>query len=510
MSQELLNNSFRDQLKAAIQTISAVLMPLILIGNIDMFRLSISVIPTLIPVIFIIYDYYKFACGNKVPGDKNKPYHITIQDKKYVDSWQINQLYHDVEFYLDSQLKDCNVTTTQVTDNVRYNYIKNGYYNYRYNLELKNKGSVSVKWNGNSYSLMKDILVGDNDSKKTINAITVSGESFDKVSQFLEMCKTNYKTYLDNLEREVYHFFKYDKETKQWSGRKLNTVKNYENVALPEELRNNVTQWLHEFENGKDRYRKLGIPYKLGILLHGPPGCGKNSLTYAMAYETKRNIYQLPVNNVITGVELKHIADSIPEGSVVVMEEVDTSPFFLKREFLNDDTISDMYDMIKKKSTQKVKKNNASDSDSTSSESSDINPPTPPPAPRMISRRYGPNRCDEAIEKHVNTEIGHILELMDGYNYFENSIIVMYTNHIDKLDPAVIRPGRIDHRIYLTYADPYQVKNLFKLHYNYDMTDTIAKRIAHRNLTTSFLINVCIIPNKNVSTAIQLALTHTL
>jgi mitochondrial chaperone BCS1 len=50
---------------------------------------------------------------------------------------------------------------------------------------------------------------------------------------------------------------------------------------------------------------------------------------------------------------------------------------------------------------------------------------------------------------------------LDGVVSSEERIIFMTTNHPEKLDPALIRPGRVDVKEYFGYATPYQVKEMF-------------------------------------------------
>ncbi len=45
-------------------------------------------------------------------------------------------------------------------------------------------------------------------------------------------------------------------------------------------------------------------------------------------------------------------------------------------------------------------------------------------------------------EKKIN--LSHLLEILDGYCYFKNCVVILTTNHVEKLDPAIIREGRID------------------------------------------------------------------
>lgn len=61
-----------------------------------------------------------------------------------------------------------------------------------------------------------------------------------------------------------------------------------------------------------------------------------------------------------------------------------------------------------------------------------------------------------------------ILNCLDGFNNPEGLIVIMTTNYPDKLDCALLRSGRIDMNIELTYLDKYQAKNMFKAFFNDD------------------------------------------
>ena len=54
------------------------------------------------------------------------------------------------------------------------------------------------------------------------------------------------------------------------------------------------------------------------------------------------------------------------------------------------------------------------------------------------------------------------LEMLDGYNYLNNCIVILSSNHPELIDPAVVRPGRVDHVIEFALADEYQFRNIFK------------------------------------------------
>jgi len=56
-------------------------------------------------------------------------------------------------------------------------------------------------------------------------------------------------------------------------------------------------------------------------------------------------------------------------------------------------------------------------------------------------------------------------------------IVVMTTNHVEHLDPALIRPGRIDTKLLLGYMAPSDIAEMLQHYFQVDLTDLQKKRI---------------------------------
>jgi hypothetical protein len=69
----------------------------------------------------------------------------------------------------------------------------------------------------------------------------------------------------------------------------------------------NVVKRINFFIKNRDWYIKKGIPHTLGLLLHGPPGCGKTSLIKAIANDTHRHIINVQLNKEMTHTQLKSL-----------------------------------------------------------------------------------------------------------------------------------------------------------------------------------------------------------
>jgi chaperone BCS1 len=73
---------------------------------------------------------------------------------------------------------------------------------------------------------------------------------------------------------------------------------------------------------------------------------------------------------------------------------------------------------------------------------------------------------DKAANTQENTQTGvtlsGLLNVLDGFYAPTGVVFVMTTNHIDKLDAALLRPGRIDYKLYLGNASDYQKMELYR------------------------------------------------
>lgn len=95
--------------------------------------------------------------------------------------------------------------------------------------------------------------------------------------------------------------------------------------------------------------------------------------------------------------------------------------------------------------------------------------------------------------KSLKVSLKDILEVLDGYTTFNKCVIVMTTNNKKKLDPALIRPGRIDLDLEYNNASCYQIGKILEAA---NLTD-LKIYTCPGKITTSRLINSIILPNIN-------------
>lgn len=175
-------------------------------------------------------------------------------------------------------------------------------------------------------------------------------------------------------------------------------------------------------------FTRLGVNPPKGILLYGPPGCGKTLLARAVATESEANFITIKGPEVFSkwvGESEKAVREVFRKGrmsapAVIFFDEIDS----------------------------------------------------------LIPRRglgYGDSRVSERVISQLLTE-------MDGIVALEDIVVIAATNRPDIVDPAVLRPGRFDRLIYVPEPDEESRLEIFKI---YTKTMPLAKDVNLKQLATT-------------------------
>lgn len=257
-----------------------------------------------------------------------------------------------------------------------------------------------------------------------------------------------------------------------WKEIIFESSRNFSNIFFEEKL--NIIQKLDFFVNNKSWYLEKGIPYTLGIGLHGPPGTGKSSLIKCISNYLNRHIVILSLKDIKTKRQLEELFfedrynDANPKYSIgfdkkiIVIEDIDCVEIVKNRN-----------GKFKKKEP-KQNKNLIIIGDKTKNETSSLFTPK-----------------DEPIT------LDDILNIWDGIRETHGRIIIITSNHYHKLDPALIRPGRIDISLELGNASRKIIAEMYKHFFNKSLDRRILKLIKSKKFSPAEIINFYINSNND-------------
>jgi mitochondrial chaperone BCS1 len=175
-----------------------------------------------------------------------------------------------------------------------------------------------------------------------------------------------------------------------------------DSVILPAGAREKLIADIQDFLSDRDWYARRGVPYRRGYLFYGPPGNGKTSSIAALAGELKLNLYSLNLRDV-NDAQLSSLARDLRPRSVLLLEDADAAL---------------------------------------------------------------PNRANETEKSEAKgCTLSGVLNVLDGINSPDALLVIMTTNYVERLDAALIRPGRIDFRMEFKTADRDQIIRSFQWFY---------------------------------------------
>ena len=195
-----------------------------------------------------------------------------------------------------------------------------------------------------------------------------------------------------------------------WNLPKKHPARKLDTVILPDGMRDHIVDSLKQFYDGADRYNELGIPHRAGYLFWGVPGSGKSTLIKALAHELDKPVAVLPISD----------------------------------NRINDTLLVDLFNNLPKNAFVLIE---------------DID--------CIFDKR-------EASKDEMKITFAGLLNAMDGVASPEGIVYFVTTNHIEKIDGALMRPGRLDHKIEFKNADADQIYEVFKRFVNQEAAE-IAK-----------------------------------
>ena len=215
--------------------------------------------------------------------------------------------------------------------------------------------------------------------------------------------------------------YRFDNDRRCWkSSQKIKSKRLWKTICTQNNIKEDLIDDVKNFQESSDYYNQRGIPYRRGYLLYGPPGTGKSSLIYALAGKLNCSLCVMTLSDKnITDDDFIQRLENTPSNTIVLIEDVDVAiPSENRQKFID---------------IQKQK----------------------------ISDDYKKRKMDYSGQ----LTLSGILNGIDGVATPNGQILFMTTNHRDDLDPALIRPGRIDRQFCLRNCNETQIEDMCKNFY---------------------------------------------
>ena len=313
-----------------------------------------------------------------------------------------------------------------------------------------------------SYANKTDIIIIELYSYKTSlnNIMKHVDEITEKYINSIMVTRKN-KNFIYTIART-----KYEENTYEcWNEHAFESTRRFDNIFFSG--KDEIINKLDFFLNNKEWYYDMGIPYSLGIGLYGPPGTGKTSLIKCIANMTKRHIVVISLKMLKTRNKLnefffenrynkhnkKYSIDF--NNKIIVFEDIDCIGEIVRKRQKKQDLL-----------LAETNNNNSSNSNSNSNGNDNcnnnikniLNDP-------LLEFKKDTKKMLSTVNDDELVTLDDILNLWDGIQETPGRIMIISSNHYDDLDPALIRPGRIDITLEMKNATHEVIKQMYEKYY---------------------------------------------
>jgi len=315
--------------------------------------------------------------------------------------------------------------------------------------------------------------------------------SVKTIKEFVDKITQNYLSVIQESrlhKRFIYTLTKTtceDNSCELWNETLFSSTRTFKNLSFSGKI--NFIQELDFFLQNKKWYFDKGIPYSLGIGMYGPPGTGKTSLIKAIGNYTDRHIIVISLKLIKTKKQLDSIffedrynwdndkGSLTFDKKIIVFEDIDCmGDIVLNRE------------KVKKKSDRGIGTKLNIDQLTTTSKINvgDLLETIAATATEKVCELPKLPTDEEPIT------LDDILNLWDGIRETPGRIMIISSNHYHDLDPALIRPGRIDLTLELSYVSYDIIKEIYNHLFNETIDENILKNITEYFYSPAEIINI--------------------
>lgn len=254
----------------------------------------------------------------------------------------------------------------------------------------------------------------------------------------------------DHSKISVFQF-----EGKNWVVATSVPVRDLSTVILNSATKTKMLADLEYFVKNEEWFRKRGLPYKATYIFHGPPGTGKTSLVKAISSHFHRDVYPINLAEMSDRTLGKAVAE-VPRGSAILFEDFDTNAITQSRAPKSKTELP---------SAEAPKMWNRADVERA------INDSAPAPiASDGVLQSVG----DMMKDDFRGLTLSGLLNVLDGIVQLDDVMVFMTTNHLENIDAALLRKGRVDQIYEIPLLTDAEVREYVQLMYPGEALNTEA------------------------------------